>query len=371
MNRLKALWHRLGVGGFWRRMSEGLTLQELWTQFRKETGASYRLYTVELDAKLEGQPQWKRWPKLATAVFWALLSKLSPARRIFLLLALLLVVLWNREPGRVVVGALALLVLLALELADRVAMKRDLEIAREIQTWLVPRVPPSVAGADIAFTTRPANTVAGDYYDAFLRTVALDEGPAQRLLLVVTDVAGKGMPAALLMATFQASLWTLAKAGIPLAELADRLNLYCCEHSLEGRRFTTTFIAELDPVTGTLRYTNAGHDRPVLRRASGEICRLEMGGLPLGIQADAQYESGSAILGRGDLLVIYTDGVVEAQNEQGEDYGETRLLECLRLSPQASAAECLEHLMASVVSFVGSASRHDDITCLVVRYAGG
>src|SRR4029077_15492623 len=124
------------------------------------------------------------------------------------------------------VAAVGLLLLLSLELADKVTMKRDLEIAREIQSWLVPSQPPTVPGGDIAFATRPQNSVAGDYYDAFYPTVGPAEGGT--LLLVVADVAGKSVPAALLMATMQASLRTIAGEDAPLAVLVARLNRYAC-----------------------------------------------------------------------------------------------------------------------------------------------
>ena len=360
------------IAGSWRRITEGLTLQELWFQFRKETGTSYRLYSRELAKKLEDQPRSRRALRVAGALFWAMILKLSPTRRLFLLaaLGLLMARAFGGPAGLSALGALVLLVLLALELADRVALKRDLEIAREIQKWLVPQSPPSVPGVDVAFTTRPANTVAGDFYDAFLRPGPPGKGASARLVLVVADVAGKGMPAALIMATFQSSLKTLVQEPIPLPELVSRLCRYCCEHSLEGLRFTTAVIAELDPLTGTLAYVNAGHNPPALRRADGTIEWLTTGGLPLGVQASIAYESGTLILGPGDRLVIFSDGVVEAQDPRGQDYGEARLTEVLRDAREEAAAGTLERLMSSVDSFVGTAPRSDDITCLVMRFRG-
>ena len=178
------------------------------------------------------------------------------------------------------------------------------------------------------------------------------------------------MPAALIMATFQSSLKTLVQEPIPLPELVSRLCRYCCEHSLEGLRFTTAVIAELDPLTGTLAYVNAGHNPPALRRADGTIEWLTTGGLPLGVQASIAYESGTLILGPGDRLVIFSDGVVEAQDPRGQDYGEARLTEVLRDAREEAAAGTLERLMSSVDSFVGTAPRSDDITCLVMRFRG-
>jgi sigma-B regulation protein RsbU (phosphoserine phosphatase) len=224
-----------------------------------------------------------------------------------------------------------------------------------------------VPGVDIAFATRPANTVGGDYYDAFLRGPQPTDPAATRLLLVVADVAGKSVPAALLMATFQASLRSLALTPGSLPELVAGLNRYACAHSLGGRRFTTAFLAELDPATRALTYIGAGHNAPILRRASGRLERLEAGSLPLGIDAQVHYECGTATLGAGDLLVIFTDGLIEAVNAKDEDYGEARLLEALRLASEASAGQTLKSLLAAVDAFVGATRQHDDITCLILR----
>ncbi len=374
------------LGNFWQRVSEGISVQRLWTQFVAEARASYGLYSREVDWEpVQGEPGPKRLWRITRALFWAMMMKLSPARRVFFLLALVFVFMelfnlrlfgWPREIF-IVFAAGSLLLLLALELADRVTMKRDLEIAKEIQRWLVPTAPPAIPGLDIAFTTRPANTVAGDYYDAFLRPTPGDgkpgggnvaASPSQPLLLVVADVAGKSVPAALLMATFQASLHTLAFLTSPtLPDLVAGLNGYACAHSLGGLRFTTAFLAELDPASRALTYVSAGHNAPVLRRASGVLERLQIGGVPLGIMAEARHQFGQTTLRSGDLLVIFTDGVVEAQNAGGEEYGESRLLELLRPAPAASAQENLNRLIASVDTFVGTARQHDDITCLVLR----
>jgi serine phosphatase RsbU (regulator of sigma subunit) len=364
------------VRSFWERVTEGLELHVLWTQFQAEARASYGLISQDVDWKsIEGLTGWRRYWKLAQAFFWALFMKLTPARRVLFLIAIALLMLGNfrlqfeKSSAQINVysfGVLALILLLVLELTDRVTMKRDLEIAREIQRWLVPATPPEVSGADIAFATRPANTVAGDYYDVFYRG-ADSANVERRLLLVVADVAGKSVPAALLMATFQASLQTLSAAHTSLAELADGLNRYACAHSLGGLRFTTAFVGEFDPATRAFSYICAGHNAPVLRRVNGGVERLTEGGLPFGIQNDAAYELGHTKLGRGDLLVIFTDGLVEAVNLAGEEYGEARLLEMLDTVPGESASETQRFVMQSVDAFVGATRQHDDITCLILR----
>jgi serine phosphatase RsbU (regulator of sigma subunit) len=375
------------IEDFWQRVTEGIAVQVLWSQFMAEARASYSLYAREVDWEaLRKETRGRRFRKTTSALFWAMLMKLSPARRVFLLIALAFaifaltstqVTISNSEhryaaglphnflPALLAVAAL--LILLALELADRVTMKRDLEIAREIQHWLVPDSPPVVPGVEIAFVSRPANTVGGDYYDAFLRASPSSKPNSKRLLLVVADVAGKSVPAALLMATFQASLRTLAEANTSLLDLVEGLNHYACAHSLGGRRFTTAFFAELEPETGALTYVRAGHNVPVIRRASGSFERLETGDLPLGIEAGARFTCGAATMGPRDLLVIFTDGLIEAVNEADQEFGESRLLDLLQSNDSAGAEATLKNLLSAVDAFVGHTRQHDDITCLLLR----
>jgi sigma-B regulation protein RsbU (phosphoserine phosphatase) len=360
------------VRNFWQRISDGIAIEDLWSQLHADARAGYQFYSKEVDSEPRaGESRWKRTWRIIRGLFWAMILKLSPVRRVLLLIALLFLVL---PAGHLIFGnseidtsglhfwaALFLLALLALELSDRVIMKRDLEIAREIQNWLMPSEPPSVPGVEIAFATRPANTVAGDYYDAFFR-------PNQQLLVAVADVAGKSIPAALLTATLQASLRTLAALPGSLPELVDRVNRYSCEQSLNGRRFTTAFLAELDPSTGSVTYVNAGHNWPVLRRVSGAVERLEEGGLPLGIRTGPPYQFGTTSVADGDLLFIFTDGLVEAEDSRSSEYGEERMLQVLQSSQGATAKEILKRMMSSVDDFVGSTRQHDDITCLALRW---
>jgi len=365
---------------FWRRISNGIAIQQLWSQLDSEARASYRLYSAEVDwTLLPHERRTRRVQRVASALFWAMVMKLSPARRVVLVIALLMAC-WPgldfrfgdgshlQIPNLAFFGEVMLFILLALELADRVTMKRDLEIAKEIQTWLMPAVPPQLTGVEMAFATRPANTVAGDYYDAFLRSNPPDSGSAcAPLLMIVADVAGKSVPAALLMATLQASVRTLAAMCTTPLELVERLNSYCCEQNIGGKRFTTAFLAELNPLTRQLTYVNAGHNWPALRRTSGAIERLETGGLPLGLMRNARYECAQVSLAPGDLLVIFTDGLIEAENDKEEEFGELRMLTILNSRSDRKASEVLSELMSSADQFVGTAPQHDDITCLVMR----
>jgi sigma-B regulation protein RsbU (phosphoserine phosphatase) len=169
------------------------------------------------------------------------------------------------------------------------------------------------------------------------------------------------------MATFQASLRTLAVTESSLSELIASVNRYACTNSQGGLRFTTAFLAELDPVTRTLTYINAGHNQPMLCRKSGVLERLDAGGLPIGITADAPYQSGSVLLALGDWLVIFTDGVVEAVNTSDEEYGEQRLLAVVASAATATPADMMQRIFTALDVFVGNTPQHDDVTCLLLK----
>jgi phosphoserine phosphatase RsbU/P len=351
---------------FWQRVSEGRQIDDLWSQFAADARSSYGFYGRDVDwEEIRKLPRWRKPLHIAKEFFWALLMKMSPARRVLLLIAFVMLALSviNQQMNFTGIAVMLFVLLLSLELADKVTMKRDLEIAREIQTWLVPSQPPEVASANIAFATRPQNSVAGDYYDAFYP----NPEDREKLMVVIADVAGKSVPAALLMATLQASLRTVAGENAPLAELVARLNRYACAHSLNGLRFTTAVLSEYNPVSRRLTYVNAGHNAPILRRANGAIETLEVGGLPLGIHSDGNYKTASMELRPGDALIFFTDGVVEAFNESGEEFGNERWVSAIRNLPDWDAQQTLQFLMKRVDEFVGTTRQSDDITCMIFR----
>lgn len=365
---------------FWARVTEGLQLSELWSQFRTDARSSYRLYSKDVDStRIEGASRLNHAINLVAQFFWAIIEKLTPARRVLLLIAMVLIIIptsearWTNNSGGLSVvsldthfyGGLLMFALLILEVGDRVVMKRDLQIAKEIQTWLLPATPPQVPGLEIAFTTKPANTVAGDYYDVFPRPSSGPEG--QTYLIAIADVAGKSIPAAMLMATFQASLKTLSITPGTLIELVDRMNRYACTNSQNGRRFTTAWIAEYNPATRLLTYINAGHNNPILRRKTGAMERLEAGGMPLGIMDEAPYVSATATLESGDWLAVFTDGVVEAENNNQEEYGEIRFMTMINAGVMLSPEMMLSSIMVDLDRFTGDAPQHDDITCMLLR----
>jgi sigma-B regulation protein RsbU (phosphoserine phosphatase) len=370
-----------GAHKFWLRVTEGMALSQLWSQFRMDAQSSYRLYSKDVDStRLQGVPRGKHAFAVASQYFWAILEKLTPGRRVLLLVALALVLIpggewtWNTSHGTAKVfaldfhfyGGLLMFALLILEVGDRVVMKRDLQIAKEIQAWLLPAKPPQVPGVDIAFTTRPANTVAGDYYDVFARPCS-SESTSDTFLIAIADVAGKSIPAAMLMATFQASLKTLCSTPTSLTELVSRMNRYACTNSQNGRRFTTAFIGEYNATSRSLTYVNAGHNDPILRRKSGLIDRLGVGGIPLGIMEEAVYQSAELTLESGDWLVAFTDGVVEAENSFQQEYGEPRFVAMLHSGAMLSPDMLLKTVMVDLDRFVGDAPQHDDVTCMLVH----
>jgi phosphoserine phosphatase RsbU/P len=374
------LTFRVRLQQFWTRVTEGLALSQLWSQFENEARASYRLYSADVQAKTpEGLSARGRGLHLLQQFFWAVLEKLSPARRVLLLAALVMLVLpsggfsYHDSSGSLHVvefefhfwAAALLFLLLMLEIADRVVMKRDLQIAKEIQSWLLPGAPPQIPGLSVAYTTRPANTVAGDYYDVFPRPGRTKE--ENRVVFAVADVAGKSIPAAMLMATFQASLKTLSTAQVALPELAANMNKYACSNSQGGLRFTTAFLAEYDAAGRTFTYINAGHNQPILRRSTGLIERLDVGGLPLGIMPDALYQSATVTLVPGDWLIIFTDGLVEAEDARTQEYGESRLLNLVASPDGSTPAALLNRILSDLDLFVGNTPQHDDVTCMLLK----
>jgi serine phosphatase RsbU (regulator of sigma subunit) len=238
-------------------------------------------------------------------------------------------------------------------------MAKDMEQAAQIQARLLPSAPPVVAGLDIAGKTVACRTVGGDYYD-FLK---FSDG---RVGMLVGDVAGKGMPASLLMSSLQARVQVLFEDGGDLANKIARLNKTTCQNCPENR-FITFFMAVADPVSGELIYVNAGHNPPLLVRASGPFEMLEGGGMILGILPKAGYQERRAALATGDVLVLFSDGVTEAPDPRGEEFGEQRLADLVRSLRDRPASEIVEQIHKAVVAFSEGAPAADDITVVVAR----
>jgi len=245
-----------------------------------------------------------------------------------------------------------------IELVER-AMSKELDQAAHIQMGLLPSAPPKAEGMDIAGRTSPCRTVGGDYYDYL-------EFPDGRLGMLVGDVAGKGMPASLLMSSLQARVKVLFEEGDRLAEKITRLNKATTAHTPDNR-FITFFMTVADPATGELVFTNAGHNPPLLVRAKGGFELLAGGGMILGILPMAQYEEFRINMERGDTLVLFSDGVTEAVNPSDEDFGEQRLADLVASMKGRSALEIMEAVHTEVARFTQGAPPADDITVVVAR----
>lgn len=231
---------------------------------------------------------------------------------------------------------------------------QELEDAREVEQGLQPKTLPSMPGVTLAASRRAARSVSGDYLDV------LSFGP-QQAALCIGDVIGKGLAAAMLMSNLQAAVRAGSGSAVKPAELCGRLNNAMHENMPSGK-FITFFYGLLDAEQRTLTYANAGHGAPLLVRRSGEVVRLDCGGMVLGAFRDTAYAEGAVALHAGDRLVLYTDGVTEARNSQGAEFGEDRLIAEITMARDLPAAQLKERLLAAVTSF-GDFS--DDATLLV------
>jgi sigma-B regulation protein RsbU (phosphoserine phosphatase) len=252
-----------------------------------------------------------------------------------------------------------LLATIVSEIAKREWIGREIDIARDVQQRLFPQKLPVIANVDCAGYCRPAQGVGGDYYD-FL---ALSGG---RLGIALGDVAGKGIPAALLMASLQASLRGQRLSGpADLAQLMTNLNFLIHEASPDNR-YATFFYGEFDPKTRQLDYVNAGHNAPMLFRAGGGVERFAATGPVVGLVEAGRFEQRAVTIGPGDVLLVYSDGISESMNAADEEWGEARLAEAAEAAFPCSAATLIDRLMSAADAFVAGATQHDDMTIVVV-----
>lgn len=236
-------------------------------------------------------------------------------------------------------------------------LEQELADAAEIQRALLPKALPSSEGLDIAVAWHPVRAVGGDYFDV------LKFGD-QHTGVCIADVAGKGMPAALLMSNVQAVLKSVASASLPAGDLCARVNSVVCENIVPNR-FISCFYALVDTKNKKAFYANAGHYPPVLVR-EGRCTRLDRGGPVLGVFRDQTYEEHEIDLRSGDFLVFFTDGVTEARNSLDEEFGEERLQELIVNAQASTAAELRERVMTAVTEF-GEGNFDDDVTLMVLK----
>ena len=371
---------------YWRSLHElftrDVTHADLSRLLQHEVRETFSFLTREVDTSdLAALPWWRRYPRALVRFFLAVAYRLNPWRRVLFAASMIaLGVAWlgfalglaAQGPFTLaplvqghtwlLLSATLFALLLVLELRDKLSLKGDLEIARQIQFGLLPFEPWDKDGVRIATAMRPANTVGGDYFDV----IELGEG---RLALAVGDVAGKGMPAALLMALLQGSLRTLVSAGLRGSELMTKLNAHLCAN-IPSNRLITLLYAELDPATGVFRYVNAGHNPPFLLQAGHPPARLAATAMALGITTDAQFESMTLELEPSDRLVLYTDGITEAEDEGDREYGDARLGAWLQANREQPGRVLIDGVIGEVLEHCGSARPRDDMTLMCLEWTG-
>jgi sigma-B regulation protein RsbU (phosphoserine phosphatase) len=246
------------------------------------------------------------------------------------------------------------------ESLEKTLMEEELAVARRIQRQFLPSRLPRTSGFALAGLNAPSKAVGGDYYD----TVDVGDGC---YLVAIADVAGKGVPAALLASMVQAAIRCQAPDRKPVGELMGRLNRLVHEATPEDR-FATCVLAEVKADGSSLSFSNAGHNYPILRSANGTCRFLHEGGIPLGIEPGFVYPEASAALKPGDALVMYTDGITDARNRLGEDFGEERLISLVERLPDRLTADEIVHTIADEVArFSDGADQIDDITLLALK----
>ena len=363
-----------------------LKAADLQRLFTRDTREAYEFFARHIDPReFEGLPWHRRVVVQLRLFFTAFTMKLSPARRMVYaasivfaaagFIALMRLRFAQAEIGRINVvfpglslpdGLVSLLIafalvnlLVLLEVADRLSLKNDLEIAREIQKAMLPPGRFRAPGVDVVGWSRPANTVGGDFYEI----LPLGDG---RLVTAVGDVAGKGSPAALLMALLLAMMRTLADERLEPAALMARLNIQVCRQA-PGSRFITVFYSVFDTSTGELTYVNAGHTPPLVLRGDGTVDRLQDGGMALGMFEGSEYQTGRACLKPDDLLAIYSDGITEAENPAGLPFDERGLQDVLHSERRNNMAAIGAAVVRAVEVHTADVRFADDLTLLLLR----
>jgi serine phosphatase RsbU (regulator of sigma subunit) len=365
--------------------------EELQRLFTHDTPDAYRFFARGQDEDQYARlPLWQQLPLKIRATFVAFTLRLPPARRALyvgaLLIALLgilklfrgfgavdvpfgvpfiqvavLVPMWADGTFALIVSLILVNLLVLLEVADRLSLKGELEVAREIQLAMLPQGTYRVGDIEICGVTRPANTVGGDFYDV----LTLRDG---RVIVTLGDVAGKGSPAALLMALLLAVLRTLVDEEIEASPLVERLNKQICRHA-PASRFITLFYSVYTPSTGALTYVNAGQNPPLIRRRDGSYERLAGTGVALGMFEQSVFGSVETILHPGESLILYSDGITEAEDPAGRPFEETGLEAVLDRHTGEGPAEVSAHVLRAVAGHAKDSRFTDDLTILILKRA--
>jgi len=242
-------------------------------------------------------------------------------------------------------------------------LANELAVASEIQFRLHPETPPAIPGYDVLGVSFPCYEVGGDYYDFI-------EKSDGRYVIALGDVSGKGTGAALLMSSIHAAVRAHTRTRLSASEIVSEINQYIYDNT-PANRYVTLFYSELDPRSHQLTYINGGHNSPLLARASGEVTRLDIGGFPVGITPFGDYREGWVEIEPGDVMVVYSDGVTESLDEEGEEFGEARLIEIVQKNRGRSAPGLRDRIDEALTKFVGRASAVDDLTIVILKRKTG
>ncbi len=243
--------------------------------------------------------------------------------------------------------------------AQRDELALEMKYAAQVQQRLLPRKPPDIPPFDLAGMMAPAKQLGGDYYDYILL-------PKGNLGIVIADVSGKGAQAALFMPSVRVALRMETHSALGTDAVIGRLDQVLLELA-EQTHYVTVFYAKLDVPSRKIQYTNAGHFPPFITRSGDEVVWLTEGGPPVGILPEVTYDTGSADLLPGDTLVLYTDGVIEAENNAGEQFSRERLVDLVRANPEKGAQELIKTIHSAVLAFTGTSELRDDFTLAVLR----
>ena len=340
--------------------------------FRRTLRQDFRdIYDFYLDRdtreRLSKMGRIRRWMHLAWWLLKSLFFKLAPVRRLLFVIAIILFFTGrtNIQSNSVQVdfnfnlASFALIIIiLMLELKDKWLARDELSAGRAVQTALLPKKNPVLAGWDIWLYTQPANDVGGDLVDYL-------ELEKHRLQITLADVAGKGLGAALLMAKLQATLRALAPNFESLGELGAKVNEILCRDGLPNR-FASLIYLEIRADANQVRFVNAGHMPPILVQGQN-ILELPKGKPALGLDKKSNYKEQKITVKSNDVLIIYSDGITEARNEQGSFFSDQRLLNLLVKSSSKTAGEIGKRISSEVERFIGDARRHDDVSLVVLR----
>lgn len=336
--------------------------------FRRDMAELYEFYLDEDERlKLASMGRIKGWFFLVFTLFREMLLKMAPLRRLLLLFALVLYIYgelrfefrqatldFNFTPASI---ALLLLVIM-LELKDKLLAHDELAVGRAVQLALMPMAPPQIPGWDVWLYTRPANDVGGDMVDWI-------EVGESRWALALGDVSGKGLGAALLMAKLQATLRAFVPGEGDLAHLGDRLNRILCRDGIAGK-FATLAYLEIEAGSDTVRLLNAGHMPPLLRQ-EGKTTTLPPVAPPLGVVTESVFRGQTVEVNQGDLLLLYSDGLTDAHDAKWEFFGEERLLALLPGLEGLPAEEAGKLILAEVGRFAGDQKPFDDLSLILLR----